>query len=507
MSKAPAYWKKSLAHRGGFLLQVAIVLFWAAMMGLLVEKSFIRPEAPRFTPALAREWMKTGEEWRGIYLGKEKIGYAVTAKQQEGKLVSVKEQAWLKLTMLGIPQNIEQTLEYRTNNNLALESFDFALRSGLLQFRLVGRVEDCPAKAGKCLRLQVHSGGKEHQQEIALKEIPYLFGQTKPYFFSQGLEKGKKYRIPVFDPSTLSTVEMIAEVEGTERLSIGGEEKELYRVREELRGIVVKSWMDSRGEIWKEESPLGLVLLRENKNEAISKNWGRGKAADLIAMTAIPVNREIQNPRSTRYLRARLLSPALKDLKIEGGRQSRVGNVVIVRQEEFPPKPSTLQPLSEEERREALRSTPFIQSDDPEIKRRAAAIVGGIQDPAEKVRRIAAWVYGEIEKRPVLSIPSAVEVLRQKVGDCNEHAVLFTALVRSAGIPAHMQAGIIYQGGKFFYHAWAVVNLGAWVSVDPLLNQIPADATHIHLVEGDLDKQLEIVKVIGRLQVEVLEAR
>ncbi|MCJ7495263.1 MAG: transglutaminase-like domain-containing protein, partial [Deltaproteobacteria bacterium] len=76
---------------------------------------------------------------------------------------------------------------------------------------------------------------------------------------------------------------------------------------------------------------------------------------------------------------------------------------------------------------------------------------------------------------------------------------------RAVGIPAHMQAGIIYQEGKFYYHAWAQVYLGTWVAVDPLLNQIPADATHIRLVEGDLDKQLDIVKAIGRLKVEVLE--
>jgi len=120
---------------------------------------------------------------------------------------------------------------------------------------------------------------------------------------------------------------------------------------------------------------------------------------------------------------------------------------------------------------------------------------------------VAAWVYGEVEKRPVVSIPSAIEVLHQKMGDCNEHAVLFTALVRALGIPAHMQAGILYQDGKFFYHAWAKVYLGVWVSVDPVLNQVPADATHICLVEGDLDRQLDILRMMGRRKVEVLEVR
>ncbi len=498
-------WLRFFANRWGIILQAGIVSTWVVMMGLLVERTFWNAQTLRVNPVLAKEGMKTGEEWWGIYFQHEKIGYAVTIQQQEAEKISVKERVLLKLSVLGIPQNIVQNLEYQTNQNLTLDSFDFSLKSGFIQFRVAGFLEDRPAGTGKRLKLKVYSGGKERQQEISLQEAPYILGQTKLYFLAQGLEKGRKYRIATFDPSTLGKAEMIAEVEETERLNIGGEERELYRVREEFRGIVAKSWMDKKGKIWKEESPLGLVLMRESKNAAMYQNWSRGKTADLIAFTAIPVNGEIDNPRSTRYLRCRLLSSALNGLEIGGDRQVRTGNEVIIRKEDFPPKTSPYKTLPAAALQEALRSTALIQSDDPEVRHQAEAIVAGIEDRGEKVRRLTAWVYREIEKRPVVAIPSAVEVLHHKVGDCNEHAVLFTALSRAVGIPAHMQAGIIYLDGKFFYHAWAKVYLGTWISVDPLLNQIPTDATHIRLVEGDLDKQLDIVKVIGRLQIEVLE--
>jgi len=494
-----------LPRRWGIILQGVVVLIWVLMMGLLVERTFWQPEDLRIFPAAAKEEIRSGEDWWGIYFQGEKIGYGVTTRQPQGEKVYVKEKVWLKLSILGTPQNIEQTLEYRTKQNLTLESFEFSLKSGLIKFRLAGQLEDQVAGKGKRLILKIHSGGKERQQEVWLKEVPHLLGQTKLYFLAQGLEKGKRYRIPAFDPSTLSNAEMIAEVEGLETLNIGGGERELFRVRGEFQGIKVKSWMDRSGHVWQEESPLGLVLMRESKMAAMYQNWSPGKTADLIALTAVPVNREIVNPRSTRYLRARLLSPGLAVRKIEGDRQRGSGNEVTIRQEEFPPPLSNRKSLPEEARQEALRPTPFIQSDDPAIKHQATSIVKGAGDPPEKVRRLAAWVYQELEKRPVVSLPSAVEVLRLKMGDCNEHAILFTALARAAGIPAQPQVGIVYQEGRFFYHAWAKVFVGSWVSVDPLLNQIPADATHICLAEGDLDRQLEIVKVIGRLRVEVLE--
>ena len=499
--------KRFLLRRGGFLLKGGIVLTWLVLVGFLVERTLWQPQALKITPLLAKEGMKAGEAWWGIYFKDEKIGYAVTAQQQQVEKILVREKGVLKLSVLGVPQSIEQTLEYQTDQNLILESFDFSLKSGLIKFQLGGRMEEDTSGAGKKLKIKIQSGGKERQQEISLPEAPYILSQTKLYFLAQGLEKGKKYRIPAFDPATLSNAEMIAEVEGIERLHIGGEERDLYRVREDFRGIMVRAWMDRDGEVWKEESPTGLVLLRESKNVAMYKNWAPGKTADLIALTAIPVNREIENPRATRYLRARLLFTAVDGLPLGGNRQWRIGNEIIIHKEDFPIRPSVYKPLPEAFREEALRSTPFIQSDDPEIKAQAESIVKETEDASERVRRVAAWVYGELEKRPVVSIPSAIEVLHQKMGDCNEHAVLFTALVRALGIPAHMQAGILYQDGKFFYHAWAKVYLGAWVSVDPVLNQVPADATHICLVEGDLDRQLDILRMMGRLKVEVLEVR
>jgi hypothetical protein len=46
---------------------------------------------------------------------------------------------------------------------------------------------------------------------------------------------------------------------------------------------------------------------------------------------------------------------------------------------------------------------------------------------------------------------------------------------------------------------------GLWLPVDPTLNQFPADATHVRLARGGLDKQAAIVPLIGRLKLAVLD--
>jgi transglutaminase-like putative cysteine protease len=106
-----------------------------------------------------------------------------------------------------------------------------------------------------------------------------------------------------------------------------------------------------------------------------------------------------------------------------------------------------------------------------------------------------------------MSVPSAVDVLETRIGDCNEHAILAVALLRAAGIPARMAVGVLYFEERFYYHAWVEAFWGRWLAVDPILGQVPADATHIRFMTGGLDRQMEMVRVIGRLRVEVLEAR
>jgi transglutaminase-like putative cysteine protease len=97
-----------------------------------------------------------------------------------------------------------------------------------------------------------------------------------------------------------------------------------------------------------------------------------------------------------------------------------------------------------------------------------------------------------------------VRVLETRSGDCNERTVLYVALARAAGLPARPVAGLLYRGGRFYYHAWPEVYLGDWVAVDPTLNEFPADAAHVRFVVGGLARQAQLVRLIGSLKLEVL---
>jgi hypothetical protein len=51
------------------------------------------------------------------------------------------------------------------------------------------------------------------------------------------------------------------------------------------------------------------------------------------------------------------------------------------------------------------------------------------------------------------------------------------------------------------------VFLDDWVPVDPTHGQFPADASHLRFVVGGFARQLELLRALGDLSLDVLEAR
>jgi transglutaminase-like putative cysteine protease len=125
--------------------------------------------------------------------------------------------------------------------------------------------------------------------------------------------------------------------------------------------------------------------------------------------------------------------------------------------------------------------------------------------PLANLHRLVAWIQTHIEKRPVLSLPDALNTLDQGRGDCNEHAVLLAALARAAGFPAQVEAGLVYHEGRFLYHAWNRVYIDRWITVDALFGQIPADVSHVRFARGTTQEQLDILPLLGNLGIEVVK--
>jgi hypothetical protein len=119
-----------------------------------------------------------------------------------------------------------------------------------------------------------------------------------------------------------------------------------------------------------------------------------------------------------------------------------------------------------------LRADRYVQSDAKEIKAVADSLKAATRsDPWVLARAIAAWVDGHISKKGMEhGYASALDVYRSRAGDCTEHSLLTTAVLRAAGIPARPVVGLAFSEGDkaFVGHMWVEAHVGEWRTLDAL---------------------------------------
>ena len=479
--------------------RVAIVAVW---LGLL----FVLWKGPGGSTTAAPSGLlpetadSAREGWMGLYMNGKKVGYShfELTPTENGQLLS--DRSVLRLRMMERNQTVHAQTTAEIDQDYALRSFHVRLNSGIGQFRLEGAVEN------GTLAVEVLLGAETDRREFPIDQPIYLPSALRARLVANGLRADNRVEAAVFDPAAMAAEPISIHTVGLETLDSHEGEIPAWRIVESFRGIDTTVWLDEKGAVLREEGPMGLLALREDRERATGSGWAKDSLVDLMDAVAIPVRPGIESPRDLRRLALRLeglgkLSPP------SDARQAVSGQSMVITREDAAARATFELPYAGTEWTSGVEATAFVQSTHPRIAETAARVLDGERDARNAVVRLRNWVYATLEKRPVASIPNALQVLEMGAGDCNEHAVLFAGLARAAGVPTRINAGVVYSEGVFLYHAWNEVWLGqGWVSVDPAFNQMPADATHIKLVEGEPDKHIELVPVIGKLSIEVLEA-
>ena len=275
--------------------------------------------------------------------------------------------------------------------------------------------------------------------------------------------------------------------------------------------------MDAQGRVVRTTTPVGVTLersafeiayqnFRKRDTSRIARASANPGMGDIVPTTAIAAG-VAPAPAPLTTTRARLLgvSPAGFGAALTGGRQRLASDTLVVEREDTSRMPARYRlPATDTSLIRWLAAEPLVQTGNPRIGAYAQMIIGRERDPTTVAALITHWVARNVRAEPTTALPSALDVVARKRGDCNEHTVLFLALARTAGLPARSAAGLIYAGGRWYLHAWPEVYLGDWVAVDPTFDQFPADAGHLRLTIGGLARQAELVPLIGKLQVEVL---
>jgi len=501
------------------MVGAAIIVAWLAGIALLIQREYFRPQFERLAQAGVR--VTPGVAYYGVMQGDQQVGFASSTIDTAQTSLTVADYFVADIPVGGKARRVSARSNVTLSRALRVRQFDISIESEGAPVKAIGSVE-----GDSVLVLQLTSSGSNGAPQRFQLTGPILLPTMVPLALALGEtpKVGKHYVLPVFDPTTMTPKDVDLDVRA-ETTFVVDDSSAYDAATKRWHGIqpdTIKAWnvaantagapggwIDEQGRLVT-TTQLGFTLQRM-PYEVAFENWRNDSThlavdddRDILETTAIAANKRLDH--RVEMLRVQLRGVDLTGFDLDGGRQHLEGDVLTIQPLatnavdaawQLPGKPA-VDP-------KYLAAEPLIQSKDDDLFLLAYKIQNFQHDPRTAAALLNRWVHDSIADRVTFGVPSALEVLKNRVGDCNEHTQLYVAMARAIGIPARIASGLAYVDGKFYYHAWPEVFLGDWVGVDPTFGQFPADAAHLRFTIGGLERQTSLLRLMGNLQIDVLD--
>ncbi len=470
------------------------------------------------------------DQWMGIYSKQGKIGYGhlwVTEREGGGYLVS--SDTRIKLSDFLQEANVEPGVqETRVVEEVELDAqlrpirFQSVMTLSGREQTVLGTVQE------GALKYQVNAGGYTVSKEIPFSEQAVLSSSLDFILFQKDLLKvGESIQLDLFVEALQMKIPVEIKVLENKEVPWEGEAVDVLVVQKKMMNMISTSWVTEKGVTLREDSMEGFTALLEPKEKATDLGDSLVSMGSFLASSVIKISEPLENPRERDQLKVRLINTIAagsgtheEDSLMEDSRQkilhqeSSQGEegfqhewILSIKKEGKEGEDQTHNiPITEERFAPYLLETPMIQSNHPEIRKKAKEVVDGEESAFLAAAKINQWVFGYLEKKIVDNL-SALDAFQSGEGECQSHTALFAAMSRAVGIPTRMVSGLVYANefGGFLFHAWPEVYTGSWVAMDPSFGQNIADATHIKLTVGGWKEQLKLLNFIGKIKIEVME--
>ena len=444
------------------------------------------------------------EHWFGIYVNNERVGFYRQRidKTEDGYRLEGNGSVRVKVMSFSKEASMRET--YHVSKNLVLRAFEVEQTVNGSSSHLSGTV------SGNAVHIKSAANGKTTDKLLRFKGEVYPGPALNLIPLMRSVATGSSYKILVFDPEEPKIKEVLITVLG-EGITTAG--LPALKLRNNLYPFVNNDiWVDRDGNTLEESIREGLVTTKVEQPMALGpfvSDWALAKKDLIYDFSLVRVQPPLKEPGKLTGLAVEISdwNDALPLLQGDGqqvekrgnGRISfKTGSLAQTAPASPPQKPAEW----------LLNPADKIESDAPEIKDQAKLLARGGKSQDELAKALVSWT-AEWLKDTLDDGGSAVQSFRSKSGNCQTHARLYTALARAAGIPTRFVSGLVHLEGRgFLYHSWAESYIdGRWVPVDPTYNQLPADPTHLKLLEGHLPEDMApIIAIIGRIKMTVLEA-
>jgi hypothetical protein len=483
---------------------------------------------PKATPAIATPEagrIEREELWQIVFLSGQRVGYArvlVDQVDRDGQPPVVATTVEMHMTIKRFGQTLVMSTHGTSEETVDGDLIQFAFRMDnppAASTLSNGRVSD--------RQLEIHSeiNGKKSTKTIPLPEDLKSPAFQERLLKQHPLKEGEELTFRAFSPELGKIATITVKAGGRETISLldkSTAELQLMTVTNSLLpGLATKAWVDEQGNTVKSATAmLGTQMVTWSVSKEQALETISGQELDLAVSTLVK-SQKIERPYDTQEVVYRVTLPADRPEKVlSQAPQQTVKPVsehvaeVTVKRLAIPvgAKIETVEP-------EYIDPTPFLQSDDEQVRKHATAAAGDLTDPGAIAVAMERYVHEKLtQKNFSTALASASEVARSLSGDCSEHAVLLAAMLRAKGIPSRAVVGLVYVDGdaSFGGHMWTEAKLGSdWIPLDATLGRRGIGGSHLKFGDATFSEKegapltafTSLMGIIGNMQIDVLSSR
>ncbi len=492
----------------------------------------------------------TFDRWYVLKMSGEQAGYAHTTERRKGdRIVS---QTDMKLAIRRGDQTIAIEIEtwfVETLDGKPIEASS-TLRPGAVAIIQHTKFND------DGIELTTGQGPAARTTTMALLAEKYLPPAAAQRYIEQRIAEGdREITVGLIDASMgVTALDMSMKVVGEESVEVFGKVVPAVvweATASNLPGIQMREYVDKQGRPIKSTIQLmpGMDFEMIEADEQLAK--AEVDPPRMMAQTLIHPDKTIESPRTSRRAIYRvsikgdtaITLPRTGYQRVVFDNQSTAAVILDLDQpvnviDDLPTQADLESSNMIDHESDAVRELSQDALPDSDIE----------MSDVQKATQLRAFVHRYIDEKDLsVGLATAGQVAATAQGDCTEHAVLLTALLRAEGIPARTVTGLLYvdeflgQQGVFGYHMWtqawvvAVAEDGGaegttsgdesggesgggdasggrrWIDLDAVLGERDFDAAHIALsVSSMRDGQMVndmvgMLPMFGRLEVKVIE--
>ncbi|MBN2456076.1 MAG: transglutaminase domain-containing protein [Sedimentisphaerales bacterium] len=471
--------------------------------------------------AHATEPELTETEYFAVFMEGKKVGHSIQSRVVAADKVTTTEKVSITISRVGTAMNMNMTATFIETTDGKPLGFETIREVSGMVTKIAGIVNK-----DQTVSLTTTSMGAEQKSSFEWPKDAKMAEGLRLLALKKGLKQGTTYTASPFNPAVLQALDTQITVGPKQNVDLLGRVVALTEVvsKQNMPGtgqIVSTSYVDENLRVQKNIVPLmgiQIEVVACHKNFALGNNdvfdlLDKMFLASPVSLGNIDPSGSITYDLAPTQTGNTLNIPFNDNQKV---RHLKNGSVIVTVKPVEPPKGASF-PYSGNDQviLEALKPTPFIQSNEKKIIDLATQAVGDTKDAAEAACRIESFV-AEYINRATLSVgyASALEVANSRQGDCSEFAVLTTAMCRAVGIPAQMVVGIAYVKDfaglkdRFGGHAWVQVYIGQkWIGLDPAFKNAGLKGYgpgHIILAIGNGDPKhfLNLVTTMGKFKID-----